>query len=58
LKIAQIIDRENRMKKAWNQEDEEDEDDEDDVKVYTVDDMGDEENPRKIDKKEYDDAYD
>lgn len=46
IKIAQTIDKEMRLKSLWNEEDDEGEDDSDDDRGYTVDDMGDEENPR------------
>lgn len=46
IKIAQTIDKEMRLKSLWNEEDDEGEDDSDDDRGYTVDEMGDEENPR------------
>ena len=49
LKIAQTLDREKRMKRAWNEEDEDEEDnedEEDDDRGFTAEDMGDEENPK------------
>jgi len=47
IKIAQTIDKEMRLKSLWNEEDDEGEDDSDEDRGYTVDDMGDEENPRE-----------
>lgn len=49
LKIAHVLDRESRMRKAWNEEDEEEVTDEeiDDDRGFTAEDMGDEENPIK-----------
>jgi len=47
LKIAHVLDRESRMRKAWNEEDDDDvsENDEEDDRGFTAEDMGDEENP-------------
>jgi hypothetical protein len=48
IKIAQTIDKEMRLKSLWKEEDEgEDEDDSDEDRGYTVDDMGDEEEPKE-----------
>lgn len=48
IKIAQEIDKEMRLKSLWKEEEEDEgEDDSDDDRGYTVDDMGDEENPRE-----------
>lgn len=57
IKIAQTIDKEMRLKHIWHEEKEDDDDDSEEDKGYTVDDMGDEENPRddpvqKRDKKQ------
>lgn len=55
LKIAQAIDKELRLNCSWKDDDVEDgEDESDEDRGYTVDDMGDEENPREepIPKKE------
>lgn len=48
IKIAQEIDKEMRLKSLWKEEEEDEGDeDSDDDRGYTVDDMGDEENPRE-----------
>lgn len=47
IKIAQTIDKEMRLKNIWHEEEEEGEDDSEEDRGYTVDDMGDEENPRE-----------
>lgn len=54
IKIAQTIDKEMRLKSLWNEDEDEGEEDSDDDRGYTVDDMGDEENPRDepVQKKE------
>ena len=46
IKIAQTIDKEMRLKSLWHEEDDEGEDESEEDRGYTVDDMGDEENPR------------
>jgi len=46
IKIAQTIDKEMRLKRIWNEDDEEGDEDSEEERGYTVDDMGDEENPR------------
>lgn len=55
LKIAQAIDKELRLNYSWKDDDDQDgEDESDEDRGYTIDDMGDEENPREepIQKKE------
>lgn len=48
IKIAQTIDKEMRLKNVWKEEDEDEADEEsEEDRGYTVDDMGDEENPRE-----------
>lgn len=47
IKIAQTIDKEMRLKSVWQEEDDDGEDESDEDRGYTVDDMGDEENPRE-----------
>lgn len=46
IKIAQTIDKEMRLKRIWNEDDEDGDEDSEEERGYTVDDMGDEENPR------------
>lgn len=48
IKIAQTIDKEMRLKSLWKEEEEDEgDDDSEEDRGYTVDDMGDEENPRE-----------
>jgi hypothetical protein len=48
IKIAQTIDKEMRLKNVWKEDDEDEADEEsEEDRGYTVDDMGDEENPRE-----------